>query len=442
MFTLACAFILLPLVNGYCLQELGDRNVFHCSFDGRLQDPDIDIPDDLVPGHSFHFSLQVTSQNSSLKNETECQQKEVAAMVGYRGNYIPLVTHGHFSQDGQCGIEGKGAVLFCLKGILPPPRIRISLDVESNHPKPVQVLGEILPAQRWKRNFTMTYGGSWGQNAFHIFTIPEKPNMDLWRLNLNVLQSNGHEVELEDPAVPTSTLYLIHGSSPCVSDILQGGGCFDAEFVQTCVKSVPIAFMASKRERSKVAMYLTFRSTASLTISKGSRPQLEPGKWLVFIVCDDLCPTTTVHVESYPQSHLQWSLVIGVLVTVLGTLCVLFVVNAIYWFAYFVLYQISSTTEANAPTRKVQLWPVMLGNCGPAHVTSLYELAKLIVWPLPFFATLLSLMLGVFLATTAQFVLTHYGLMVKSGNRDICFYNERCLGKGTELPVVWKGLKS
>lgn len=46
-------------------------------------------------------------------------------------------------------------------------------------------------------------------------------------------------------------------------------------------------------------------------------------------------------------------------------------------------------------------------------------------------------MLGVFLATTAQFVLGNYLIMVESGNRDVCFFNERCYypGLNDALPL-------
>lgn len=137
----------------------------------------------------------------------------------------------------------------------------------------------------------------------------------------------------------------------------------------------------------------------------------------------DPCPDTTLHVESLGEKQLSLRLTNGFFAIVLGTLFVLFAVNALYWLAYWILYQCSPDSDPRASRQR--LWPVMCGRCDRGHLTSLCDLAKIIAWPFPFFATFLSLMLGVFLATILQFVLGNYLIMVESGNRDVCFFNER-----------------
>ena len=67
-----------------------------------------------------------------------------------------------------------------------------------------------------------------------------------------------------------------------------------------------------------------------MTLSRGSLPRLQAGRWIIFATCDDFmypCPSTQLEVESWGEANLHLRLTTGVLVVVLGTLLVLFVVN-------------------------------------------------------------------------------------------------------------------
>ena len=149
--------------------------------------------------------------------------------------------------------------------------------------------------------------------------------------------------------------------------------------------------------------------------------------------------TQELKVQSYPEMNLRWKLASGVAIIVLGTTLFLFSVNALYAMAYTILYRCSKESTG---AHERNLWPVLIGACSKDHWQMMRMKAKQIAKPVPFFPALLSLMLGVFLATTAQFVITHYGLMIRTGNRDICFYNESCYYPGRIWDLPWNHIIS
>lgn len=150
-------------------------------------------------------------------------------------------------------------------------------------------------------------------------------------------------------------------------------------------------------------------------------------------------PFQELKVQSYPEMNLNWKLALGVAVIVLGTTLFLFSVNALYAMAYTILYRCSKETTG---AHERNLWPALIGVCSKDHWQMMRMKAKSIAKPVPFFPALLTLMLGVFLATTAQFVITHYGLMIRTGNRDICFYNESCYYPGRIWDLPWNHIAS
>lgn len=437
-FTLA---FILPRVGALCQLVPGSGGLFQCGFDGTTVDPDLEV-DSAALGEAFRikFHLKQSSGDFSFLNQTECLTTEVAAMIGFRASFVSLQERTRL-QHGRCGFWARGASLLCLKGSTAPmtKTISMSVKVEATHPIPLQLMLNLRPSEPDIDHFSVSYGGPLGRSAFRLLEIPKDDAMDLWRLKVTARQ--------EDEDLPEhsriSTIFLIHESSPCVASTIQNGGCFDPEGVENCVKSVSVSFERREGDAEKVAMHLTFLRQAALTLSKGSQPKLQAGRWVVFVKCGspvERCPRTRLQVESFTQTHLQWKLASGFLLVVFGCGVVLFLVNAINWFAYAVLYRCSPDTEDTEEGGRHRLWPVMFGRCHFAHLSGIRAKAKMITEPLPFFSTLLSLMLGVFLATTAQFVLTHYGLMVQTGNRDICFYNEMrpgiCLSGTVCLPVL------
>ncbi|CAJ1441256.1 unnamed protein product [Effrenium voratum] len=382
--------------------------------------------------------MSLASPSSSDFNASECLQKrKTEAVFGYLSNYVWFHQEGRLNETGECGDQRIHAVLFCVQSEGPPAgSLFFTAAVESEYSANVHLVAKTQSSPHWgQRNFTLTYGSIWGGSAFHMFTIPDEADIDLWRLRIqpHVLEDlNGKEF-------PTSDVYLMPESSECVSDVLTNGGCFDFTQVQTCVKSVPVSFRApEKTASSKVAMHQSFQSQATLTLSRGSLPFLQPGRWILFVMCrhDRDCPATLLSVESYPEYRLRWKLIWGTLLAVLGMFLILFSVNTLYWLAYFILNKCSPETEENAGTTN-RLWPVIIGVCGRDHVSMMRDKAMKVAQPLPFFPALLSLMVGVFLATAAQFVITHYGLMIRSGNRDICFYNDQCYYPGMVWDIPW-----
>lgn len=442
-FVCAVAFS-LPLAAGQCYPvPTSNGLVYTCtSYSSQMGNPRFDmvIPDPDTVKNSFELRLEVSAQAPVDRNDSRCVERSVETVFGYSSNYVSLHRQGVVTAEGECQVPAIDEILYCINGLNPAPTLHITSVVATSFPALVELKAQIKPSRDWgRRNFTLNYGGQYGRTAFHIFTIPDNPHYDIWRLHMVAR----HQNLTSEP--PTSRIFIFPESSPCISEIAEDGGCVDPVLTETCLKSVPVSFrQPDPAENLKVAMHMSFKTKVTISLSRGSIPYLRPGNWMVFVTCGNLtsrCPATELSVESYPEFNLRWKLLSGVAIVILGTMLVLFSVNAIYAMAYTILYRCSPETQAKG-THERSLWPVLIGLCSKDHLLMLRMKAKKITKPVPFFPALLSLMLGVFLATTAQFVITHYGLMIRTGNRDICFYNESCYYPGKVWDLPWNHMAS
>ncbi|CAE7403131.1 SIDT2 [Symbiodinium natans] len=187
-----------------------------------------------------------------------------------------------------------------------------------------------------------------------------------------------------------------------------------------------------------------------MTISRGSLPALQEGRWLLFVVCNlrylrttsnPSCPEARLDVEFHAEHQQLQKLWTGAAIMVLGPALALFCVNAMYWLLGRLTYTFLNHVSS-APQTRHRLWPVFMPLPSCEHLDMVREKLQLIYQPIPFFPALLALMIGVFLATAAQFVITHYGLMTRTGNRDICFYNEKCYHPGLAWDIPWNHILS
>ena len=327
-------------------------------------------------------------------------------------------------------------VLFCMVGRDETAPKRISSLVATNYGASVQLHAKLRPIEHiGNQKFQLRYGGDRGQNAMHTFHIPKISSIDMWRLKLRAHHSTSES--------PTTRIFVFPESSPCISTFASDGGCIDSVLLWNCLKSVHVSFRRpDPLENVKVSLHLSFKTQATLTLSRGSIPALQEGTWVIFVTCGLVkCPATTLEVEMFQESDARLKLAYGGCIVFLGTLSALLLVNAIYAVAYACLYRCTPEDESR-PSHEKGLWPVIVGRCTAEHWEMLCIKLEGVRQPLPFFPTLLTLMLGVFMATTAQFVITHYGLMIRTGNRDICFFNERCYYPGKFLDLPWNNIIS
>jgi len=389
-----------------------------------------------------HFELYTNLSAVVMQppwNGSECNvHTNVEASIQYMSDVVQLNHGRHFAAGtGNCGSTFMSARLYCFRGA-GASSSRLYMSVQSDENAQVVAYIRAKPGNDENhKSISMDVGGSGGRNAFHLFTIPKDDELDLWRLSMTVR---------EEFRKPTSVYhaYILHVTSPCVSKVVDAGGCFDPVRVWSCTQSVPVSFRRPTAFGNlRISMSLSFSESARMTISRGSLPRLRSGRWVLFVVCniDNLhqpCPEATIDVKfsaGYNQRKKLW---IGAAIMIFGPAAILFVVNAMYWLAYLFLYKMSS------PSLQTQdrLWPVFMSLPGRMHLDMLREKVRLISRPIPFFPALLALMIGVFLATAAQFVITHYGLMVRTGSRDICFYNEKCFSPGVVWDIPWNNFLS
>mmetsp|Transcript_35784 Transcript_35784/g.82600 ORF Transcript_35784/g.82600 Transcript_35784/m.82600 type:complete len:909 (+) Transcript_35784:88-2814(+) len=363
---------------------------------------------------------------------------EVKAAVYYMNDIIPLSTDRFVASTDDDSSLHMATRLFCIKGS-GPKKTTFSMVVQGSVDAQVGIRTAAKPSLVSGNRHALSVGGSGGRSAFQLLNIREDTAMDLWRLSFSVPE------RFQAQSVSRSYhAYVMHETSTCISLELASGGCFDANRVLSCVESVPVSFKRLDPFRApQIAMSLSFRRSATMTLSKASLPALRPGRWLVLVLCnpDELqatCPYAEIDMEFFSEDKEEQRLLRGAVIMVFGPVLILFGANGMYWLAYQLLHRLSMTS----PRTTVRLWPVFMSCPGRDHILMLREKLQLMQKPLPFFPTLLCLLLGVFLATAAQFVLSHYGLMVRTGNRDICFYNEKCYYPGIYSDLPWNHMLS
>ena len=413
---------------------------FHCS--GLVSDEEnakfmMRYPNTSYEIKQFLLFTNITAeiQHAPGWNASQCSgMPDVDASVHYMKDTVQL--NEVFAEGSQsCSTVFMATRLFCVRGA-GPNSLDLSISVQANVNAKVDVhLGSEQGTDETRRSISMDIGGNGGRSAFHLFRVPEDDELDIWRISLNVP---------EEFRTPNNVFqaHILHSSSPCLSRILNRGGCIDPVKIWSCTRSVPVSFRRpSPVSNLRTAMRLSFSNSTRMTLSRGSLPALRSGRWLLFVACNweppmQACSPSLIDVEFSPGYSQRSKLWVGAAIMVFGPAGILFCVNAMYWVAYFVLYRISSQTPAGTG-RKSHLWPVFMARPSHRHLAMLREKVHLIFRPIPFFPALLALMVGVFLATAAQFVITHYGLMVRTGNRDICFYNEKCFYPGVVWDVPW-----
>ena len=393
-----------------------------------------------------HFQLftNVTASVPDSGGSRACEQiTHLDAGMHYVNHVVPINDENFAKEEQTCLTTVKTNRFFCIRGTGHERGALVSVGIQASVNAQVQVrvaTQETLDDRL--RRFSLDVGGSNGRAAFHMFTMPEDPGLDLWRLSLNVPD------HFQRAGVGYHA-YIMHESSPCIAKVVQEGGCLDPLQVWSCFQSVPVSFRPpSPTGNMQIALSESFTKSGMMTISRGSVPGIQSGRWLLFVVCNlrylrttsnPACPEAHLEVELHSEYDQLQKLRTGTAIMIFGPALVLFCVNAMYWLTYKFLNYVNPQAPSQS---RHSLWPVFMSMPNHEHLAMLREKMTLIYEPVPFFPALLALMIGVFLATAAQFVITHFGLMARTGNRDICFYNERCYHPGIVWDVPWNHILS
>ena len=442
-----------------CLKEgtegsISDRHMlsgspgsaFHCTGEVTREENvkflmSVPHPNNNVEQFRLKLNVSVAAEHPLGWNASTCHGKlDAQAAVHYMQDVVELDRRS-LTETRNCSVFVRESNLFCVR---PAGRKHHTLSMAVQADRRARVEAYVEAQQGMSENltsFSFDVPGGIATAAYHLFRIPHDVALDLWNVRMNVpdeFQSLNN----------TYTAYVIHEQSLCISSSFQDGGCFDPAQIWSCTHSIPVSFrkpdpMAGLR----VAMWLSFSKSGSLTISRGSRPSLRSGRWLLFVTCNwrhrnTPCGEAKIDVALSGGYHQRRQLWIGAAIMIFGPALVLSCVNAMCFLAYEVLYRLNSNAASRETRCRSHLWPVFLPSPGREHWDLVCEKIASMPRPVPFFPGLLALMIGVFLATAAQFVITHYGLMVRTGNRDICFYNEKCFSPGLVWDVPWNNMLS
>ncbi|CAE7895702.1 petA [Symbiodinium microadriaticum] len=390
-----------------------------------------------------HFRLftNITTIVPNSESRRKCEGvPDVDAGLHYVKDAVPISEQNFAREERSCFATTQTSRFFCIRGSQPERSGLLSVGVQASSSAQLQVHVETQQTLDDRlSSFSLDIGGKNGRAAFHLWTMPEDEGLDLWRLRFKV-------PEKFQRAHVGYHAYIMHESSPCIAEVMNAGGCLDPVQVWSCFRSVPVSFRAEGN--AAIALSESFSKSAMMTVSRGSLPQIQSGRWLLFVVCnlrylrttsDPSCPEAHLEIElsaGHGQLRKLWT---GAAIMILGPALFLFCVNGMHWLTYTCLY----TVGPEAPSQsRYRLWPVFVSMPNRGHLAMVREKLKRISEPVAFFPALLALMVGVFLATAAQFVLTHYGLMVRTGNRDVCFYNERCYHPGVVWDIPWNHVLS
>eukprot|EP00931_Biecheleriopsis_adriatica_P035483 TRINITY_DN20421_c0_g1_i8.p1 TRINITY_DN20421_c0_g1~~TRINITY_DN20421_c0_g1_i8.p1 ORF type:complete len:825 (+),score=115.26 TRINITY_DN20421_c0_g1_i8:222-2477(+) len=256
------------------------------------------------------------------------------------------------------------------------------------------------------------------------------PDADLERISLRA-SSHGEK--------PNSTThaYIFPESFGAVQTAVDQGGCVNPLQALSALRGSASLFQY--QDFSEVALHVSFRQKAEVTLGSASLPKRKVGRWFVLVVCEhpdlshgDSCPDTDVTLSTFSESGAYAGLIKGSLVLMVLIVSFLVVVDSVYFLAHRWLISWDKSRDVGR-----RVWPAMPS----LHFEVCRKTARLVLGrflePRTRFDSLLALMLGVFIATALQFALLRYWLMRISGNRDICFYNEKCYypSSGVEMPV-------
>lgn len=277
------------------------------------------------------------------------------------------------------------------------------------------------------------FGGARGSTSVLAFFIT-KEEAALERIYLDVPSAeDGNHTAVDE----TIHAWVFHESSPWIRDLIALGGCVNPEEYITRIKGV----ISDPRERARPppSLHLSFRTSTVITLSANSRPPRQTGRWFVLLLCekDDglggglarggKCGLrhARLKAESMSQEDMNSLLSNATWMMVLLPVVMLIAVDLLYCLVYHVVLLRAagghpfSFLGRPSPT----FWTLQTRSGGTGL---LWERLSQIFDPEPFFAGLLAIMTGTFIATAFQLSLTNYMDMSATGDRDKCFYNEKC----------------
>lgn len=233
--------------------------------------------------------------------------------------------------------------------------------------------------------------------------------------------------------------FVFDDKSPCIRDRITQGGCANPTEVMRCLQSYDVGFAGGDdtlQPSSRVGQHTTFIKRGTLTLSAATTPQRRVGRWFVLFACESVvkfdypCPETVVTLTTQAESGVNARVFEGAVGIIVVPLLALVLIDTLYWSAYRGLKSCHENTD------KEERFSRFSSGCPDMGFLQMSaDTLQAMCNPKIFFTPLLALMVGVFISTAGQFVATHWGLMERTGNRDICYYNEECYYPSGSLSI-------
>jgi len=386
-------------------------------------------------GHEWSFKACVKARHPARAEKTASMMsgRTMQVLVGFGNTFTSC--GGNSGQHVHNGSE-TAISLLCFTG--EKSRTTFSASIVTTIPIRVGIAAHITrklqAIGKPVRHDTRFGGTTLGDTVIMGFNI-ERPEPGLERLKFKVSSSR-----LGAPRL-TIHAFVFNENSTCIRRRIREGGCANPMQVIRCLQSYDIGF--NEREESEmnaIGQHLTFHGEAMLTLSAASLPVRATGRWFVLFTCDKFlrgllsstesyCDETKVTLSTEAESDVAVRVAWGALGMLAAPLGALFLIDFLYFLAYYGLKVFHPNSDREDKFSRISSGVPGRHFWNPK--TTWHSLRS----PRFFFTPLLALMVGVFIATAGQFVATHWGLMERTGNRDICYLNERCYYPMGELSI-------
>jgi len=230
--------------------------------------------------------------------------------------------------------------------------------------------------------------------------------------------------EADDDQDDTVTAHVFPLAHRCIGKVSEAG-CVTASNLLDCLSSralgTPGAIDNGKPELMP-AHTLTISRKATLTLSRASYPSINNSTWFVVVTCTDgreSC-NRTMTLKVKQDDSTNWKLAVGALfmclVPALFLLLMIWIRELLIEFSAWV----ENSRRASSRPGWCETFREIASN-GQREVASLCTSTST-----RRHGKTLLLLASAYFTTAIQFVITRWSVMVRTGHRDVCYFNEAC----------------
>lgn len=267
------------------------------------------------------------------------------------------------------------------------------------------------------------------------------PSSGIFMFDINDNEPDIEKLHIETSASPTDHqmyAYVFHEDSQCIRPVIDMGGCVSASQITECAETPDFSGEVAK---------MTLTSNATIVLSASSQPSRATGRWFVVIHASGEWPRdgirgnypeTSIRITHESESGVALKLFIGSVAMAALTITIL-VTQFFLTYAWNRLLIRIAMRRGGSPSEK-PLWPSfpITAEVGRNFTSKFLTINR----PQVTLHSLLWLLAVAFVALAYQNAFYQLWWRFKYGDRDICFYNERCYYPAFGFDLPWNNVIS